>query len=71
MKVNVKTVNSENLCSDSQVSQLYQSLRMNDEEGVKTVFNQIDWSQENIDLFQQSILTNNLDSVCFSGDVSP
>jgi len=45
---------------------LYQSLGSNNETGIRAVLDNIDWTSETVDNFQQSILSSDVLRFCFS-----
>jgi len=45
---------------------LYQSLGSNNETGIRDVLDNIDWTSETVDNFQQSILSSDVLRFCFS-----
>jgi len=45
---------------------LYQSLGSNNETGIRDVLDNIDWTSETVNNFQQSILSSDVLRFCFS-----
>ena len=45
---------------------LYQSLGSNNETGIRAVLDNIDWTSEMVDNFQQSILSGDVLQFCFN-----
>jgi len=48
---------------------LYQSLASDDETGIRAVLDNIDWTSETVDNFQQSVLSRNVSRFCFGAGI--